>query len=174
MDIEGSEYEVFNEGPLDWLADTRAVIVEPHDHLNVGCSEKIIASCATCLPNVNRSGEYIVLSGRNTIVAWGLVADAVPHGPGQPAAAARGGWLFVIPWDLGEVGGVNEVVKALYREAAGSGRDPLYCKLTGPHARCPGSRTRTTRCGSSIAHLGPGDSRLRLATRTLLLASRLL
>ncbi len=41
MDIEGSEYEIFNADNLEWLDLCRAVVIETHDHIVKGSDELV-------------------------------------------------------------------------------------------------------------------------------------
>ena len=42
MDIEGSEYEVFDKSCLKWLDKVEMVITEIHDDIREGCSARVL------------------------------------------------------------------------------------------------------------------------------------
>lgn len=41
MDIEGSEYEIFSSGNLEWLNKCSAIVIETHNHIVKGADEKV-------------------------------------------------------------------------------------------------------------------------------------
>lgn len=41
MDVEGSEYEIFNSRDLDWLDVCQAIVIETHDHIVEGSDELV-------------------------------------------------------------------------------------------------------------------------------------
>lgn len=41
MDVEGSEYEIFNSGNLEWLDLCNAIVIETHDHIIKGADELV-------------------------------------------------------------------------------------------------------------------------------------
>ncbi|MDE6844906.1 MAG: FkbM family methyltransferase [Lachnospiraceae bacterium] len=41
IDVEGSEYEIFNSENLDWLKICKAVVIETHDHIVKGTDEMV-------------------------------------------------------------------------------------------------------------------------------------
>lgn len=41
MDVEGSEYEIFNSLDLDWLDVCQAIVIETHDHIVKGSDELV-------------------------------------------------------------------------------------------------------------------------------------
>lgn len=43
IDIEGSEYEVFDKSSLKWLDKVGMVVIEIHDEIKKGCSQRVIS-----------------------------------------------------------------------------------------------------------------------------------
>lgn len=59
IDIEGSEYELFDAVP-DWLRRVSTIAIELHDHLRPGAGERFLASLHERRPLVRCKGEYLV------------------------------------------------------------------------------------------------------------------
>lgn len=41
IDIEGSEYEVFDKTCLEWIDKVKVLIIELHDRIKPGCSDRV-------------------------------------------------------------------------------------------------------------------------------------
>jgi FkbM family methyltransferase len=59
IDIEGSEYELFQTPPA-WLDQVGTLAIELHDHLRPGAGERFLAALAAYRPRIQCKGEYLV------------------------------------------------------------------------------------------------------------------
>jgi FkbM family methyltransferase len=57
IDIEAAEYEVFSNGPLEWLEKVRYLVIELHDE---PCERAVFNAVERFQPNVLRNGELTV------------------------------------------------------------------------------------------------------------------
>ncbi|MEP6616818.1 MAG: FkbM family methyltransferase [Ginsengibacter sp.] len=60
IDIEGSEKEVFENGPGDWLPVTKIMIVETHDRYKPGSSKAVFNAIAEYDFSMEISGENLI------------------------------------------------------------------------------------------------------------------
>src|SRR5438045_3964103 len=88
---------------------------------------------ATPRPHPRRDGAVLTPARAvDTALAGGTRAPAAPHEVERSAATH----LFVLPWDLDDPGGVNEVVKNLYRRFAQDGGAVPHVLVTSwPHRK---------------------------------------
>ncbi|MEO8152712.1 MAG: FkbM family methyltransferase [Rhizobacter sp.] len=61
IDIEGSEYELF-ESPPEWMSAVKTVAIELHDHLRAGAGARFLAALRGRPVQVACRGEYLVCS----------------------------------------------------------------------------------------------------------------
>jgi FkbM family methyltransferase len=62
MDIEGAELEVFAAQAGEWLEHIGVLMVELHDRIRPGCTERVLEACAGAGLVASWSGEYLVMS----------------------------------------------------------------------------------------------------------------
>lgn len=62
VDIEGAESEVFAGQAASWLPKVRTLMIELHEWLRPGCTDRVLAACAGMGFAASWSGEYLVLS----------------------------------------------------------------------------------------------------------------
>jgi FkbM family methyltransferase len=62
IDIEGAESEVFGGQAASWLPKVRTLMIELHEWLRPGCTDRVLTACAGLGFVASWSGEYLVLS----------------------------------------------------------------------------------------------------------------
>jgi FkbM family methyltransferase len=59
LDIEGSEYELFETAP-DWMSRVKTVAIELHDHMRPGAGTRFLAALRSRPVHLASRGEYLV------------------------------------------------------------------------------------------------------------------